>query len=810
MRIESRDLTELASLYDQNHFYTKAFKNLLTAITQNDIKSLDKVPDEILYAYVANRDKLQQFFDREINEPLYESDAYNGLMSMKLDLYAVMHTMINLRKEITDISIQPDEVVNEYLDSFGFPAKHLFGPQQRRGIAQNVYGYLRKKGTPALLGRLLNQLNYQNFYLGEYWLHHVNDEIRYPGERYLVRPEIIWDNNTDLSREVFVPAVHTLTDLDDPLWTLSADDLDQLDVDERITFPMKTAYYAMGLVFDWATYGTIFSLLHSALLKQVRMRRSVGEDVNDIYISGFPNTVSYISLTYAYALVLSDLSGGIVPLSPILPTDTMMQWQGAVYTETPNGKKFINPKTIYKTIVKEVKRYYALPSYSPPGQPDDLSPLKRKEKLLSEIKTHFYGPVVENVAYDAFVKTFEAHDPTFCAWLISSLESAGTDRYGVDAKFELLNIFGEAFENYFFEHCHTYIPVRQIILSQRNLIRAMLELDKYFTPYHSHLLDLNNIYVINDVPGDCVAYEEKLKTHGTINVFDWWFEPYFSMSNHFTWVDGSGTPVQVDTKLLHRQIGNVVYYPFLYNNEKWDIVLVDGLHKMHELIVFNNPYQFTHAPDCQGTIHRSMPKDIPRPREFTDIYIDYGIWNTIRWTVGMIAFYERAKISDFVGKEQGVSRLFESIKSPMEALETLLHSVIKTNLETMHEHPYTSALLLYTDHITTWDSTWHHGTISISDDADHYQNNRHELIYTDRVEDVIIFNNPYQFSQAPDMQGTIHRSMPRDIPTIREFVDLYSDYGVWNTIRWTAVGVRASDVVTLVEPLEVAVIHETR
>ena len=730
MRIESRDLSELAKLYDQNHFYTKAFKNLLTAITRNDVSSLDKVPDEILYSYVATRDKLAQFFNNEINEPLYESDAYNGLMNMKLDLYAVMHTMINLRKEITNLSIQPDEVVSEYLDSFGFPVKHLFGPQQRRGIAQNVYGYLRKKGTPSLLGRLLNQLNYRDFYIAEYWLHHNYDTARFPDARHTLIPDIIWNNNSALPIETFAPLTYALGEIDDPLWTLSSDDIDEMDADKRLTFPMKTAYYVMGLVFEWSKQGTIFSLLHSAMYRQTTERLMVGEDINEIYVSGFSKNVSYIALTYAYAMVLSHLSGIHDPLS-VLPTDKMMWWQGDVSYLEQQDVAFISPKSIYKTIVKEVEQLYMRPSYSPPGHPDNLSPLKRKEKILAAIKQRFYGDVRDNVSRDNLISTFSKHDNTFCAWVKNILDTAGTDSYGVTIRLELLNVFGEAFESFFFDKCHAYIPVRQIILSQTNLINAMRDIDKHFTPYHSHLVTINNIYVINDVPGDCVAYEDKNKLYGEINVFDWWFEPYYNMHNHFVWVDDSDQLVQNNMGILHHKIGNIFYYPFIYNNKKWDIVLVEGLHPLREMIMFNNPYQFSQAPDRQGTIHASMPKDIPIPREFTDIYGDYGIWNTIRWTLG-----EHIQIDDWLAKN--IRDKIEQTIGKHRFIEFYPAIAEQNKLEGLHP-----------------------------------------------LREMIMFNNPYQFSQAPDRQGTIHASMPKDIPIPREFTDIYGDYGIWNTIRWT-------------------------
>jgi len=750
MRIESRDLSELAKLYDQNHFYTKAFKNLLTAITRNDVSSLDKVPDEILYSYVATRDKLAQFFNNEINEPLYESDAYNGLMNMKLDLYAVMHTMINLRKEITNLSIQPDEVVSEYLDSFGFPVKHLFGPQQRRGIAQNVYGYLRKKGTPSLLGRLLNQLNYRDFYIAEYWLHHNYDTARFPDARHTLIPDIIWNNNSALPIETFAPLTYALGEIDDPLWTLSSDDIDEMDADKRLTFPMKTAYYVMGLVFEWSKQGTIFSLLHSAMYRQTTERLMVGEDINEIYVSGFSKNVSYIALTYAYAMVLSHLSGIHDPLS-VLPTDKMMWWQGDVSYLEQQDVAFISPKSIYKTIVKEVEQLYMRPSYSPPGHPDNLSPLKRKEKILAAIKQRFYGDVRDNVSRDNLISTFSKHDKTFCAWVKNILDTAGTDSYGVTIRLELLNVFGEAFESFFFDKCHAYIPVRQIILSQTNLINAMRDIDKHFTPYHSHLVTINNIYVINDVPGDCVAYEDKNKLYGEINVFDWWFEPYYNMHNHFVWVDDSDQLVQNNMGILHHKIGNIFYYPFIYNNKKWDIVLVEGLHPLREMIMFNNPYQFSQAPDRQGTIHASMPKDIPIPREFTDIYGDYGIWNTIRWTLGATKM-QQDEISLIdqtdLGKhpEEGYIKTSDS-QPHADHMLTWVDAILKSNLSISDARGLVEGILSMHERIfkntersqTHLESLIEETVILITP---------YHLLYTDTVTDLIVMNYTGMFGHS--------------------------------------------------------------
>ena len=158
-------LEDVLKVFDGDQFYVKLFKNLLVAATTGDFSAISRTPKEIMYLYLQMRSKIERFVMDEVYESIYTSAAYDGLITSLIDVYAVMHTVIYLRANINEISIQPDEVVDNYLDSFGFKAKHLFNYIQRRELCKVVYGYLRRKGTPALIVKLLDMLGFTYFYL---------------------------------------------------------------------------------------------------------------------------------------------------------------------------------------------------------------------------------------------------------------------------------------------------------------------------------------------------------------------------------------------------------------------------------------------------------------------------------------------------------------------------------------------------------------------------------------------------------------------------------------------------------------------
>ena len=161
-------LEQIMKIFDGDAFYVKLFKNLLAAATDNDFTNISRTPKELMYVYLQWRSKIERFIMAEVYERIYTSAAYDGLITSLIDIYAVMHTVIYLRQNITDINIQPDEVVDAYLDSFGFKGKDLFNYIQRREICKVVYWYLSRKGTPAIIIKLLDMLGFTYFYLCEF------------------------------------------------------------------------------------------------------------------------------------------------------------------------------------------------------------------------------------------------------------------------------------------------------------------------------------------------------------------------------------------------------------------------------------------------------------------------------------------------------------------------------------------------------------------------------------------------------------------------------------------------------------------
>lgn len=600
-------LQDILKIFNGDQFYVKLFKNLLVAATTGDYSAISRTPKEIMYLYLQMRAKIEKFVMDDIYESIYTSAAYDGLITSLIDIYAVMYTVIYLRANINDISIQPDEVVDNYLDAFGFKAKHLFNYIQRREICKVVYWYLRRKGTPSLIIKLLDMLGFTYFYLCEFQIYEIKEQSGIGSnsgfDKHIYKSKLLYEElpkNDSIGFFTGLEYPYSWIRDEDPLCILTDENL---SANKNTTYPLQSPYYQVGVSVTHADLEKQIAAFTYAMIKKTLIDMDLGEDVFKSKVENYNGRkVSFISLILGWTYLLGeyfgitdnylyeeisykeaydiigtkyDMSGKKYDQGDISRRDLLYDpghtFKSAnIYDNKPsiiydtNDAKYdrkINknnivtegdsayrlkypvfgwqkdiknstPLDIMYDIDREIKRLNKRLLWQPNDSEIRLNnhptntiirernTIKdRKEKALKEIYEIFYGAPIFGT-YKKAIKYFEEHDPNFKEYLDSKMLTkeermnlAKDERFeDIEDNFqkilEVMDNILEAIEYYIFDNTTFMIPVRNLVLSYEKIIRILNELDKYYTPYHAKLLDPMVVWIIRDLPGDCIAIDD--------------------------------------------------------------------------------------------------------------------------------------------------------------------------------------------------------------------------------------------------------------------------------------------------------------
>ena len=318
-------LEEIEHIFSGDQFYIKLFKNLMHAVTNNDFSVVSSTPGMIEANYQTIRAKVESFIRDQIYDPVFESAAYDSLVNALIDIYSVYYTVADIRKNIMELDYQPDEVVDAFLDEFGFGAKGLFSHIQRREIAKVVYWYMRRKGTPSIIIRLLDMLGFSYFYICEY-------ELCLPEEEYAGLPVstddsnnlILEDDNKSLlrfkSRFLYEekPARSSIGFYEeheysyqeiankDPL--LLAEEKEIIN-NEMFSLPAQSPYYQIGAAVTYSNLEKIYAAFSYAMTRKILKEDEMGENVFLLSFPGYPKRISFVSLIMGYAYILGNYFG---------------------------------------------------------------------------------------------------------------------------------------------------------------------------------------------------------------------------------------------------------------------------------------------------------------------------------------------------------------------------------------------------------------------------------------------------------------------------------------------------------------------
>lgn len=563
------NLNSLLTIFDSDFVAVSIFRKLLSAVVSGDINSDANIDldDEVLYNYVQIRQAVDKFVQETIYEPLYANDTYDGLIAGVVDIYSCLLTVIYMRKLLVDVDVQPESVIDEYLKSFDFPCRDLFNAIQKKEIARNVYGYLRKKGTPALLKRLLQQLGFNYFCIIEYWL-------TYKKNQYVFSPEIIsqvTSNSTTTddwsffisNKDVTLDAIRQY----DPLWLLDKSDIDELESEGTMTLPAKSPYYQLGVAISTTNNDKLVSSMLYAMTKKVLYNYSIGEDVKDIKYPPYRDKkVSILDIMYAWAFInfnygkIYDIfglnstkdvnqydEGGVwrkydldmvydtiskrsigkkdydgsdidfdesysgkfdTNFTDIMITENVFGWNKDI-TKTPINDILKEIKELYDATFKKINYYPSKFQYDSIAKKYKIDNNKSRLADVEEIKQEYFIAPALFGDIDDTLKEFYKYNPKFYNWVQNQMNLYGE---GTVEKSELClsllkSILG-VIERYIYRKSNIFFNLQQYLIKNSQFRKTTQKLGKGFMPYHAKMLAPFYLHIIKDLPYDQVLISD--------------------------------------------------------------------------------------------------------------------------------------------------------------------------------------------------------------------------------------------------------------------------------------------------------------
>ena len=299
----------IKDIYDNKNEHIQLFKSLLNAVINDDFSEVSSTPNELKNLYFKIREDVEKFIYNNIYERIYKSNAYDGLMESFVDIYALLYLMVYLKGHISNITIQPDHIVDAYLDSFGFPGKELFNYIQKREIAKTVFWYLKRKGTPALVVKFLEMLGFSFFFFAEFDLCESNDDDTIPDSHAYVS-RLIYEERPDKdSISIYEPQSFSFNEVkdEDPI---SFSTNKQLEEDKNyISFPSQSSYYQIAIGVTYPRLELTNSAYSYAMFKKTLIDMDAGENVYTVKIPDYKNKTSYIGAILAYNYIINEYFG---------------------------------------------------------------------------------------------------------------------------------------------------------------------------------------------------------------------------------------------------------------------------------------------------------------------------------------------------------------------------------------------------------------------------------------------------------------------------------------------------------------------
>lgn len=217
------------------------FLNLMKYFKTGETTSVtgtSEIDSNLLISADDSKAKATDLFNDNIDLNCFATDDYKRLKNFMIPWYASLRTFISTMQTASDVRSLPEDHLNALFNSFGFvDGLTKITSSNKIDFFYDLVNLYKIKGTPECIGRVLSYFGFQNIELFEYWLQY--DE----NKRLVFHPEkIISTIGYDLPA-ADVP-FYSMVGLD-PHWFLTADQINNLFLINKIAFPSKSPYFGI-------------------------------------------------------------------------------------------------------------------------------------------------------------------------------------------------------------------------------------------------------------------------------------------------------------------------------------------------------------------------------------------------------------------------------------------------------------------------------------------------------------------------------------------------------------------------------------
>lgn len=480
------------------------FFKLLKYFKTGDTKNID--PNLIVHAE-DSKAKTTVLFDESIDMICHDSDDYQRLKKFFISWYASLRTFNSTMAKASDPRSLPEDHLNVLLNSFGFTTSlDQMTKSNKVDFLYDLVNLYKIKGSPESIVRVLSYFGISNIELFEYYL-------QYDEEYNLIfRPhKVIYDPDysTTISSDINLNDMIRL----DPHWMLSADQINELFLRNRIAFPSKSPYYGIRPILTYSGSKTTIPSL-ALLFRHV-------QDYYAEYKSGTTLEKDILLTFLRIEASMLDLYLGIIYMMHLLyyKTNDSSDLSFLIYNG-PLTK--IDPETgkeVERTFEEICDEYELLTRRVFVDPITELKTQKTRAELAEDQKTFdsLYSRLrttnflIEwNTARDVLAKI----NPD----LKVLIESYYSDNKGFDVLKYLLGDLTQWIK--------THISPLGVDLASFMLGFAALDyltdVINFFKPYRARMCMAENLYIIKDSVGDGIVPEDEFGPTTVIDRFiDW-------------------------------------------------------------------------------------------------------------------------------------------------------------------------------------------------------------------------------------------------------------------------------------------------
>lgn len=238
---DSTNLSGSWSFYDILDI--KNFVAQKTNLVQNalitDAASKYKVDDIIAnYAYNENQ-VVTSFFENVIDQQAFLSNDGKRMRRMFIDWYAANRTLITKLRNINNLNTLTNDELVDLSTSLGFPyLQFVYSRKTKVTFIQHLINFYHKKGTPEVLGEVLEAFGLVDIVISEWWIKYIKDFNDFYAVAQPVYPTARRNDQTYMLMKDYEDFIRN-----NPFWQITKDELDRIyrDPNTLITLPSLTS-----------------------------------------------------------------------------------------------------------------------------------------------------------------------------------------------------------------------------------------------------------------------------------------------------------------------------------------------------------------------------------------------------------------------------------------------------------------------------------------------------------------------------------------------------------------------------------------